>query len=47
MEKTKISVHDLNLYYGENHALKNVSMDIKVMAIFMDNQDNLVNMEVK
>ena len=33
MEKTKISVHDLNLYYGENHALKNVSMDIKEKAI--------------
>ena len=27
-ENVKISVKDLNLYYGENHALKNVSMDI-------------------
>lgn len=26
--ETKISVKDLNLYYGSNHALKNVSMDI-------------------
>lgn len=26
--KIKISVKQLNLYYGENHALKNVSMDI-------------------
>lgn len=26
--KTIISVEDLNLYYGKNHALKNVSMDI-------------------
>lgn len=26
--KVKLSVKDLNLYYGENHALKNVSMDI-------------------
>ena len=26
--KTIISVSDLNLYYGANHALKNVSMDI-------------------
>ena len=33
MEKSKISVHDLNLYYGENHALKNVSMEIKEKAI--------------
>lgn len=24
----KISVRDLNLYYGENHALKNINMDI-------------------
>ncbi len=29
----KISVKDLNLYYGENHALKNVNMDIKENAI--------------
>lgn len=27
-EKAIISVKDLNLYYGTNHALKNVSMDI-------------------
>ena len=27
-ENVKISVKDLNLYYGENHALKNVNMDI-------------------
>ena len=26
--KIKLSVKDLNLYYGDNHALKNVSMDI-------------------
>lgn len=32
-EKIKISVKDLNLYYGENHALKNVSMDIRENAI--------------
>ena len=30
MEKnTKIKVEHLDLYYGENHALKDVSMDIK------------------
>lgn len=29
----KISVKDLNLYYGDNHALKSVSMDIKTNAI--------------
>ena len=28
-KKTKIQVRDLNLWYGENHALKSVSMDIK------------------
>ena len=25
---TKISVKNLNLYYGENHALKDINMDI-------------------
>ena len=30
MEKrTKITVRDLNLYYGENHALKDVNMNIR------------------
>ncbi|MEE1007578.1 MAG: phosphate ABC transporter ATP-binding protein PstB [Agathobacter sp.] len=29
----KISVNNLNLYYGENHALKDVSMNIKKNAI--------------
>ena len=33
MGETKISVNDLNLYYGQNHALKNVSMEIKEKAI--------------
>ena len=33
MEKTKIDVQDLNLYYGTNHALKNVNMSIKENAI--------------
>ena len=33
MENTKISVSDLNLYYGKNHALKDVNMDIKEKAI--------------
>lgn len=28
MENTKIKVENLNLYYGQNHALKNVTMDI-------------------
>ena len=27
-EKIKIEVKNLDLYYGENHALKNVNMDI-------------------
>ena len=33
MEKSKISVQNLNLHYGTNHALKNVSMEIKENAI--------------
>lgn len=33
MKNTKISVKYLNLYYGENHALKDVSMEIKEKAI--------------
>ena len=33
MDKTKISVRALDLYYGENHALKDVNMDIKEKAI--------------
>lgn len=33
MEKNKIIVRDLNLHYGENHALKNVSMGIRSNAI--------------
>lgn len=28
MEHTKIKVSDTNLYYGENHALKNINIDI-------------------
>lgn len=28
MEQTKIKVSDMNLYYGENHALKNINIDI-------------------
>ena len=28
-KKTKIKVRDLNLYYGQNHALHDVNMDIK------------------
>lgn len=32
-KKTKIQIRDLNLYYGDNHALKNVSMDIKEKSI--------------
>ena len=28
-KETKITVRDLNLYYGENHALKDVNMNIR------------------
>lgn len=31
--KNKISVRNLNLHYGENHALKHVNMDIRERAI--------------
>ena len=33
MEQTKMKVSDMNLYYGENHALKNINMDIKDKTI--------------
>ena len=33
MANKKINVHDLNLYYGENHALKDVNMTINKNAI--------------
>ncbi len=32
-DKIKISVHDLNLYYGENHALKGINMNIRPNAV--------------
>ena len=33
MDKSKISVENLNLHYGTNHALKNVSMEIRNHAV--------------
>lgn len=33
MEKIKIVTDNLNLFYGENHALKNISMNIRQNAI--------------
>lgn len=33
MEKTKMTVKDLNLHYGDNHALKDVNMEIKDYSI--------------
>ncbi len=33
MDKSKISVKDLNLYYGTNHALKDVNMEIRSHAV--------------
>lgn len=33
MEKCKILVRDLNLYYGANHALKSVSMKIRARSV--------------
>ena len=32
-EEIKISAKHLNLYYGENHALKDINMDIKKNAV--------------
>ena len=32
-KKTKISVRNLDLYYGQNHALKDVSMDIREKCV--------------
>ena len=32
-QKAKISVQDLHLYYGENHAIKGISMDIRPNAV--------------
>ena len=32
-QKTKINVKDLHLYYGENHALKGVNMEIRPNAV--------------
>ena len=31
--ETKICVRGLNLYYGSNHALKNINMDIPAGAV--------------
>lgn len=33
METITIQTKDLNLYYGENHALKNINMDIRARAV--------------
>lgn len=33
MEQSKIKTNDLNLYYGANHALKHISMEIRSNAV--------------
>lgn len=33
MENSKIITRDLNLFYGENHALKNITMNIKANTV--------------
>lgn len=33
MENSKISTRKLNLYYGANHALKDIDMDIRANAV--------------
>ena len=33
MDRTKIEIKDWNLYYGENHALKDVNMSIREKMI--------------
>lgn len=33
MEQSKLSIQNLNLHYGDNHALKSVNMEIKANAV--------------
>ena len=33
MDKIKITTKNLNLFYGDNHALKNINMDIREKAV--------------
>lgn len=33
MDRIKITTKNLNLYYGDNHALKNINMDIREKAV--------------
>ena len=43
MQDSKISVSGLNLYYGENHALKNININIHqntVMALIGPDAEN-------
>ena len=35
-EKTKISVRDLNFYYGGFHALKNINMEVFKQRLFTE-----------
>ena len=39
MDNKKIIIKDLNLYYGDNHALKNVVMDIEEKSCDVDDFD--------
>lgn len=46
MANSKISVENLNLHYGENHALKDVNMEIAVsyrITCNNGNQRTLIN----
>lgn len=44
MENTKISVQDLNLHYGTNHALKHVNMEIgKMRSLHLSVRPDAVN----
>ena len=40
-ETIKISAKDVNLYYGDNHALKNINMDIKKKLFLLFTQQSL------
>ena len=46
MENTKISVQDLNLHYGTNHALKHVNMEIRENASGAEYERDAQHLEI-
>ena len=42
--KVKISTQNLNLYYGENHALKNINLDLyEIRSLHLSDLPDVVN----